>query len=121
HDGSVGVLLVVEGEGAEPQLLKDVCMHITARNPMAALREELAPETVAKEKEIATAQAMATGKPQQIADKIAEGKLKTWFAENVLAEQPFVKDDKVTVGELLKKAGLKLVRFIRYKVAEVPA
>jgi len=94
-------------------------MHITARNPLAALREDLAPDTIAKEKEIATAQAVATGKPAQIAEKIAEGKLKTWFAENVLVEQPFVKDDKQTVGDLLKKAGLKLVKFIRYKVGEV--
>jgi elongation factor Ts len=121
HDGTVGVMVVVEGERADPQILKDVCMHVTARNPMAALLADLSPETIAKEKEIATAQAMATGKPQQIAEKIAEGKLKTWYAENVLVEQPFVKDDKQTVGELLKKAGLKLVKFIRYKVGEVAA
>ena len=102
HDGTVGVLIVVEGERADPQLLKDVCMHITARNPMAALREDIAPEIVAKEKEIAAAQVTALGKPPQIAEKIAEGKIKTWFAENVLVEQPFVKDDSKTVGDLLK-------------------
>jgi len=119
HDGSVGVLVVVEGERADPQLLKDVCMHVTARNPMAALRDELSPETVAKEKEIATAQAMATGKPQHIAEKIAEGKLKTWFAENVLVEQPFVKDDSKSVGDLLKASGLQVVQFIRFRVGEL--
>jgi len=121
HDGSVGVLVVVAGDKAEPQILRDVSMHVTARNPRAARREDLAADVIAKEKEIATAQAVATGKPQNIAEKIAEGKLKTWFGENVLVEQPFVKDDKQTIGELLKGAGLTMQRFIRYKVGEVPA
>ena len=78
-------------------------------------------EKVAKEREIALAQAaeQGKGKPANIVEKIAEGKLKTWFAENVLAEQPFVKDDTKTVGDLLKAKGLKLVRFVRYRVGEV--
>jgi elongation factor Ts len=58
-------------------------------------------------------------KPAQIIDKIIEGKLKTWFADNVLVEQPFVKDDSKTVGDLLQSAGLKMSRFVRYKVGEV--
>jgi elongation factor Ts len=119
HDGSVGVMVQVEGAKADPQLLRDVCMHITARNPAAALREHVAKETIDKEMEIARAQAAATGKPANIVEKIAEGKMKTWFAENVLAEQPFVKDDSKTVGDLLKAAGLKLVKFVRLRVGEV--
>jgi elongation factor Ts len=119
HDGSVGVLVQVDGETADPQLLRDISMHVTAKNPVAGLREEVAAETVAKEKEIAIAQAAATGKPANIAEKIAEGKMKTWFAENVLIEQPFVKDETKTVGDLLKAAGLKLKKFIRYKVGEL--
>jgi elongation factor Ts len=121
HDGSVGVLLQVEGAAADPQLLRDVCMHITARNPVAALREHIPADKIDKEKEIARAQAaeQGKGKPANIIDKIAEGKVKTWFAENVLAEQPFVKDDTKTVGDLLKAQGLKLVRFVRYRVGEV--
>jgi elongation factor Ts len=121
HDGSVGVLLQVEGTEADPQLLRDVSMHITARNPVAALREHVPADKVAKEKEIALAQAadQGKGKPANIVEKIAEGKLKTWFAENILAEQPFVKDDSKTVGDLLKARGLKLVRFVRYRVGEV--
>jgi elongation factor Ts len=120
HDGSVGVLLEVAGDKADPQLLRDVCMHITAKNPMAAVREQVPAEKVAKETEIARAQAaeQGKGKPANIIDKIAEGKLRTWFAENVLAEQPFVKDDSKTVGDLLKAHGLKLVRFVRYRVGE---
>jgi elongation factor Ts len=119
HDGSVGVLVQVEGATADPQILRDVCMHITAKNPLSARREDVPPELVAKEKEIAIASAAATGKPQNLAEKIAEGKLKTWFAENVLVEQPFVKDDTKTVGELLKAAGLQLKGFVRYKVGEL--
>jgi elongation factor Ts len=119
HDGSVGVLVQVEGARADVQVLRDVCMHITAKNPIAALREQVPAEVVAKEREIATAQAAASGKPANIAEKIAEGKLKTFFAENVLVEQPFVKDDTKTVGELLKANGLTMVGFVRYKVGEV--
>src|SRR5262249_817572 len=123
HDGSVGVLLKVEGERADTQLLRDVCMHITARNPSYAKRDEVPADVVAREKEIAKAQ-IATdpknqNKPANILDKIAEGKLKTWFGENVLLDQPFVKDDSKTVGDLLKSAGVKLGKFVRYKVGEL--
>ena len=62
----------------------------------------------------------STGKPANIVDKIAEGKLKTWFGENVLLEQPFLKDpSQGSVGEVLKKAGLTLTRFVRFKVGEL--
>lgn len=121
HDGSVGVLLQVEGTVSDPQLLRDVCMHITAKNPVAAQRSEVSAETIEKEKEIARVQAAATGKPAPIVEKIAEGKMKTWFAENILLEQPFVKDDSKSVGDLLKGAGLKFVKFIRFKVGEIPS
>ncbi len=119
HDGSVGVMVQVEGAKADPQMLRDVAMHTTARNPAAALREHVSQATIDKELEIARAQAAATGKPAQIVEKIAEGKMKTWYAENVLHEQPFVKDDSKTVGDLLKSAGLKLVKFARLRVGEV--
>ena len=119
HDGSVGVMVQVEGPKADVQLLRDVCMHITAKNPLAARREDIPADAVEREREIAKSQAAATGKPAQIVEKIAEGKLKTWYAENVLLEQPFVKDDSKTVGDLLKGAGLKLVQFARLKVGEL--
>lgn len=117
HDGSVGVMVQAEGKG-DSQVLRDVSMHVTARNPVAARREDVPAETIEKEKEIARSQAAATGKPANIVEKIAEGKLKTWFAEHVLLEQPFVKDDSKTVGDLLKSAGLKLVKFVRMRVGE---
>jgi elongation factor Ts len=122
HDGTVGVLLQVEGAKADAQVLRDVCMHITARNPLAALRSEVSADTIAKEKEIALSQINADpknkSKPANILEKIAEGKMNTWFAENVLEDQPFVKDDSKTVGALLKGAGLKLVKFVRYRVGD---
>ena len=121
HDGSVGVLLQVEGPKVDPQLLRDICMHITAKNPVAATREDVPPDLIEREREIARTQALSTGKPANIVDKIAEGKMKTWFAESVLLEQPFVKDDSKTVGDLLKSAGLKLVGYVRYKVGEISA
>jgi elongation factor Ts len=118
HDGSVGVLVQVEGAQADPQLLRDVAMHITAKSPVSARREDVPQALVDKEKEIARAQAAGTGKPANIVERIAEGKLKTWFAENVLVEQPFVKDDSKTVGDLLKAAGLTMVGFLRFRVGE---
>jgi elongation factor Ts len=125
HDGSVGVLLQVEGENADPQLLRDVCMHITASNPSVTVREEIPAEVLAKEKEIVQAQMAQDprnqSKPANILEKIAEGKLQTYFAQHVLAEQPFVKDPSKTVGALLKGAGLTLKQFIRYRVGSESA
>ena len=120
HDGTVGVMVQVQGEKADEQLLRDVSMHVTARNPLVAAREHVAADRIAKEMDIARSQAneQGKGKPPSIVEKIAEGKMKTWYAENVLSEQPFVKDDSKTVGQLLASAGLKMVQFVRYKVGE---
>ncbi|MBI1831670.1 MAG: translation elongation factor Ts, partial [Planctomycetes bacterium] len=120
HDGSVGVLLLVDGANADPQVLRDVCMHIAARNPVSGTKDDVPAATIAKETEIAREQTMNDpknkSKPPQIIEKIIEGKMKTWLAENVLVEQPFVKDDSKTVGDLLNTAGLKLVKFVRFRV-----
>jgi elongation factor Ts len=123
HDGSIGVLLQATGTPKDPGVLRDVCMHIAAvqPTPAAARREEVSAELLAKEKAIAQAKAEATGKPPQIAEKIAEGQMKTWYAENVLIEQPFVKDQTKTVGQVLKDNGLEVTKFVRYKVGEIPA
>jgi elongation factor Ts len=123
HDGTVGVLLQVEGNTADAQILRDVCMHITAKNPVAARQEDIPAAVIEKEKEIQKAQIAADpknkNKPANVIEMISEGKLKTWLAENVLVEQPFVRDDTKTVGQLLQSAGLKVVKFVRYKVGEV--
>lgn len=123
HDGTQGVLLLVEGEKADPQVLRDVCMHIAAINPIAATKDEVPSATLEKETEIAREQTKNdpknANKPANILDKIIEGKIKAWLAQNVLVDQPFVKDDSKTVGQLLASNGLKLVKFVRYKVGEI--
>jgi elongation factor Ts len=122
HDGTTGAMVHVEGTKAEPQVLRDVCMHITATRPRYARKEDVPADVVAKEMEIAKAQIAAdpknASKPANIVEKIAEGKVRTWFAENVLTEQNFVKDESKTVGALLQSAGLTLLGFARYKVGE---
>jgi elongation factor Ts len=125
HDGTNGVLLQVTGKDtADESLLKDICMHIAATNPIAGRREDVPADVLAREKEIAKSQTeeAAKGKPANIVEKIIEGKLNTWLKENVLLDQPFVKDvskNPKTVGDILKAAGLQLGTFVRYKVGEV--
>ena len=121
HDGTVGVLLAVEGDKHDAQMLRDVCMHITAKSPIAAVREDIPQDRIAKETEIARARAVEEGKnkPANIIDKIAEGKLRSWMADNVLLDQPFVKDESKTVGQLLTGAGLKFKKFVRYRVGDL--
>lgn len=117
HDGRVAVLLQVEGEG-EDAVLADLCMHITAMMPRALDRQSIPAEDVAREKEIVREQIIASGKPENLVEKISEGKMNRWFSERVLLEQPFVKDDKKSVGDVAKEAGFKLTGFTRLKVGQ---
>jgi elongation factor Ts len=125
HDGKTGVMVQVSGDKADRQLLRDVCMHITAivPTPAAVRREDVPAEVIAREKEVIKGQMAGdpknTGKPAQILEKIAEGKLGAWYKDNVLVEQPFVKDDSRSVGQVLKSAGLEPVKFVRLKVGEL--
>jgi elongation factor Ts len=121
HDGTLGVLLAVEGTAAPAQTLREVSAHAAAMNPLAGVREDVPQDRVEKEMEIARSQAaeQGKGKPANIIEKIAEGKLRTWFAENVFVEQPFVKDTAKTVGQVLQGVGVKLVRFVRLRVGEL--
>jgi len=123
HDGTVGVLVQVEGPGADAQLLRDVCMHTAAKAPFAALATEVPKERIDKETEIAHEQMKAdpknANKPANILEKIVEGKVRAWVEENVLNHQKFVKDESKTIEQLLAGAGLKLKRFVRYRVGEV--
>lgn len=117
HDGRVAVLLQVEGEGNDA-VLADICMHITAMMPRALDRESIPAAEIAKEKEIVREQIIASGKPENLVDKISQGKMNRWFSEQVLLEQPFVKEDKKTVGQVAKEAGIKLTGFTRLKVGQ---
>ncbi len=121
HDGTVGVLLQLQGDKANvnEDLLKEVSMHITACQTKYALRSDIPAEVLAKEREIGEAQAKATGKPEKVVQMIVESKLKTWTSENVLLEQKFVKDESKTIADVLAPMKLNVVGFKRYKVGEL--
>lgn len=133
--GKVGVLVELNCEtdfvarGEEFQLLvKDIAMHIAAAEPRYVSREEVPASVLDKEREIARAQAKNdsknANKPEQVIDKIVEGRLNKFYEETVLLDQPFVKDPAKTVGELVTekvaKTGERIAirRFTRYKMGE---
>lgn len=116
HMAKIGVLLEVEGGNDE--LAKDVSMHIAAMNPQAATKEDLDADVVAKERATLSEAARQEGKPENIIEKMIEGRMRNFYAENVLEEQPFVRDEKQTVGALAKAGGMKIVRFIRWQLGE---
>ena len=115
HAGrTVGVL--IEVSGGKPETAKDVCMHIAAMRPQVLSKEDLNPAEVDKEREILSEAARKEGKPDNIIGKMVEGRLRNFFAERVLLEQPFVKDDKKTVGKFAADAGMKIVRYIHWEL-----
>ncbi len=129
HNQRLGVLLEINCEtdfvarNEEFQkLAKDIAMHIAMAAPKYVSKEEIPEEELAKEREIYKKAAMAEGKPENIAEKIAEGRLKKYIQEVVLLEQPFVKDDKITVGELIQQAiakigeNIQVRRFCRFEL-----
>jgi elongation factor Ts len=118
-NGSVATIVQAEGTPKNPEILKDIAMHITAMQPVALSREEVPESVMEREKQIARTQAEQTGKPPQIVEKIAEGKLRTWLSENVLLEQKFFKDDTKTIGQLAKENNIVLRRYVRFKVGEL--
>jgi elongation factor Ts len=115
HPGAkLGVLVEMTGEGDLDEAGRDVAMQAAAMNPIAATRDDVPQEVQDKEREIGREQARAEGKPEQILDKIAEGKLGRYFKDNVLVEQPFVKDSSMTVQKMLDSKGAALTRFVRF-------
>jgi elongation factor Ts len=116
HGVRIGVLVDLEGGDAE--LGRDLAMHIAASNPLCIDEDQVSPELLAKEREIAEAQAQESGKPADIVNKMVEGRIRKWLAEVTLVGQPFVKDPDTKVGKLLKDKGAKLVAFRRYEVGE---
>jgi elongation factor Ts len=117
--GKIAVLMALAPK-AEDDVSLNIGMHITALKPIALARQEVAPDLIAKEKEIALEQATASGKPQNIAEKIAEGKMNSFFAEKVLLDQEFVKPDvfKGSVANLLKSKGVTLEKYVRLEVGQ---
>ncbi len=118
HDAKIGVLLEVEGGNDE--LAKSIAMHVAAMRPKATTTAELDKSLVEKERAILTEQARKEGKPDNIIEKMIEGRMRNFYAEHVLSEQPFVKDDKQSVGKIAAAGGMKLVKFIRWQLGETP-
>lgn len=116
HGARMSVL--VEMENGNDDLIKDVAMHIAASNPMCVSEENVSAETLEKEKDILRAQALDSGKPAEIVEKMLSGRIRKYLAEITLVGQPFVKDPDKTVGALLSDAGATVVRFVRYEVGE---
>jgi elongation factor Ts len=119
HDGSKASLVQISGDTAgakAAEVAKDVAMHVVALAPQAITKEDLDPAVVAKEREILTEAARKEGKPENIIAKMIEGRLRNFFAQCVLLEQPFVKDDKQTVGQFVKSAGIGITRVENWKL-----
>jgi elongation factor Ts len=119
HDGSAGVLLEVEGGNAE--LAKDVSMHVAAMRPKVVSAADLDPAAVERERAILTERARNDGKPEKIVPKIVEGGLKDFRAQNCLAEQVHANRDKYqgrTIGTLAAGAGMKVVRFVHWELGK---
>jgi elongation factor Ts len=116
HGVRIGVL--VELEGGNQDLARDIAMHVAATNPACIAEADVPQELIEKEKAIFSAQAAESGKPDEIIEKMVGGRIKKYLREVTLLGQPFVKDPDTTVEKLVKDAGAKVVRFVRYEVGE---
>ena len=129
HNQQVGVLLELNSETdfvarneAFAQLARDIALHVASADPIGVNPEDVPAELLERERRIAEAQVAAEGKPEQIRAMIVDGKLKKFVAERTLLEQPYVRNDKITVGELIKEASGKLGeaisvrRFARFQI-----
>jgi len=105
-------------------LVRDIAMHIAAADPLAVTREQIDPAVIATEREMMIAQVKEMGKPENVAEKIVEGKLEKWYGERVLLEQAFVKDMEQTIGDYVTAAiaklgeNIQIRRFTRFALGE---
>ena len=116
HGVRIGVL--VDLEGGSEELGKDLAMHIAASSPLCVDSSGVPADTIAKEREIYSAQAAESGKPANIVEKMVDGRIRKFLEEVTLVGQPFVKDPETTVGKLIAKAGANVVAFRRFEVGE---
>ena len=116
HGTKIGVM--VDMQGGDEALGKDLAMHIAASKPVAISRDQVAVELIERERDIAKARALEAGKPENLLDKIVEGSINKFLAEVTLHGQPFVKDDKQTVEKLLASKNAKVNNFQMFIVGE---
>jgi elongation factor Ts len=130
--GTLGVLVGLESDKSGPEvdaLVRDIAMHVAAHDPtpIAIDRDGMPPEAVAKERAFLTNQALESGKPANVVEKMVDGRINKFFAESCLVEQGFVKDPDKTVRDILAEAAkalggeIKVVRFVRFKLGEAGA
>jgi len=116
HGTRIGVM--VDLEGGDETLARDLAMHVAAFKPISVSRDQVPAELIAREREIARARALESGKPANLVEKIVEGSVQKYLAEVTLLGQPFVKDDKTTVEKLLAANGAKVHAFTLFIVGE---
>lgn len=118
HNAGTVAGVLVEIEGGNDSVAKDVAMHVAAMSPAALSRDEFDSEVVAREREILKSAALAEGKPESIVEKMVEGRMGQYFAERALLEQAYVKDDKQKVGAYAEENGMKIKQFVHYVLGE---
>jgi elongation factor Ts len=116
HGDRIGV--IVELEGGDETLAKDIAMHVAAIKPVCIGADQVPKELLDKEREIYAAQAATSGKPVDIVEKMVEGRLRKYLGEITLLGQPFVKDPDQKVADLLDKKGAKVKSFVRFELGE---
>lgn len=116
HGGRIGVLVAITG--GDQELAKDLAMHVAASAPQFVKPENVDAEVVERERQIQLDIAMQSGKPQEIAEKMVEGRMRKFTGEISLTGQAFVKDPAITVGDLLKQKGADVLTFVRFEVGE---
>lgn len=115
--GRIGVLTVLEGT-TDKDVAKDVAMHVAAVNPRYVDRDSVSEEEIQREREVLKQQALNEGKPENIVEKMVEGRLRKFFEEICLIEQPFVKDPDQKVKQFVESKGASVKTFVRYEVGE---
>lgn len=116
HGGRIGVLVAITG--GDQELAKDLAMHVAASAPQFVKPEDVDAEVVDRERQIQLDIAMQSGKPQEIAEKMVEGRMRKFTGEISLTGQAFVKDPSMTVGDLLKQKNADVLTFVRFEVGE---
>jgi elongation factor Ts len=118
HPGSTVHGVLLEGTGPDASKLRDICMHVAALSPDCLTVDDLDQETVENERKVLREAALAEGKPENIVDKMVEGRIRNFYAERVLMEQPFVKSEKESVGKFAKSNGIEVKRFVHWILGE---
>jgi elongation factor Ts len=109
----------MEGDGDVSTVGKDIAMHVTAMRPKVLAKEELPQDMVGREREVLSAAARQEGKPENIIEKMVDGRMRNFYAQHVLTEQGFVKDEKITVGKYATQNGLSIQQFVHWELEDV--